>query len=67
MSQSNADLLLRSLEALERRAGVLQDEPVSNVVIWVDFRQAARSASRSDKTIPCSAQYAEISSIKSDI
>ena len=63
MSLSNADLLLRSLEKLEsERFG---DRSESNVV-YVNFRQAA-SASRSDKTIPCSAQYAEISSIKSDI
>ena len=44
---SNSDYLLRSLRLLEKRAGVLQDEPASSgVVIYVDFGYAARVASR---------------------
>lgn len=43
---SNSDYLLQSLAMLEKRAGVLQDEPASSSVIYVDFRQAARPASR---------------------
>lgn len=54
---SNSNYLLQSLRLLEKRAGVLQDEPASSSVIYVDFGYAARMASRgSDKTIPCSAQ-----------
>lgn len=38
---SNSDYLLQSLLMLEKRAGVLQDEPASSgVVIYVDFGYA---------------------------
>lgn len=43
---SNATELLRSLAMLEKRAGVMQDEPASSNVIYVDFGYAARMASR---------------------